>query len=68
MLRYINDVQVFWDYEFENMIWDVFWWVFNAWCGWDLNYANYQLENDMLNCLCFMRKYVLKTWSRNVNV
>jgi hypothetical protein len=25
-------------------------------------------ENDMLNCLCFMRKYVLKAWSWNVNV
>jgi hypothetical protein len=41
---------------------------FNAHCGCNLNYANCDWENDMLNCLCFMRKYVLKAWPWNVNI
>jgi hypothetical protein len=27
MLNYVNDVYVFWDYEYEIVIWNMIWWV-----------------------------------------
>jgi hypothetical protein len=27
MLSYDNDVQVFWDYEYVIVFWDMIWWV-----------------------------------------
>jgi hypothetical protein len=50
MLRYENDVQVFWDYEFVIVRYDLMsfdaccgWdliYVFDTCCGWNLSYAN----------------------------
>jgi hypothetical protein len=46
-------------YEYVNMIWDMFW-CFIACCGWDLNYANCDLEKAMFYMICIEN---LNRWS-----